>query len=126
MHNPLRSEEDAFRWFVVFLAGAILVGIVGAVVGPTAGIVVAVVLIAGGALTGYRASQGRLRQDVPLTRGGDGKHRVLVVANETVGGGALLEEIRGHCADRDCRSSSSPRLWSHRGPPTGPRTSTKR
>ena len=39
---------------------------------------------------------------MPLTRGGDGRHRLLVVANETVGGEALLEEIGNRCRGRDC------------------------
>ncbi len=102
MHNPLRSEADAFRWFVVILVGAILVGVVGAVVGPTAGLIVAALLVAGGGAFAYRASRGAIRADVPLTRGGDGKHRVLVIANETVGGAPLLDEIRGRCEGRRC------------------------
>jgi GABA permease len=35
-----------------------------------------------------------------LSRGGDGKYRLLVVANETVGGEALLDEIRDRCRGR--------------------------
>ena len=35
-------------------------------------------------------------------KGGDGKFRLLVVANETVGGEALIEEIRRRCQDRRC------------------------
>jgi GABA permease len=38
---------------------------------------------------------------VELTRGRDGKHRILVVANETVGGEALLEEIANRTRGRD-------------------------
>jgi GABA permease len=87
---------------VVILVGAILVGVVGAVVSPAAGLVLAGVLILGGAAVAYRASQGRLGEGVPLTKGGDGKHRVLVVANETVGGGKLLDEIRGRCGEGKC------------------------
>jgi hypothetical protein len=102
MHNPLRSEADAFKWFVVILAGAILVGVVGAVVGPTAGIVLLVVLVACGAAFAWNASKGRLGGNVEVTKGGDGKHRVLVLANETVGGGNLLDEIASRCRDRRC------------------------
>ena len=53
----------------------------------------AALLIGFGAGVAYRASRGLLPRDVPLTRGGDGRYRLLVVANETVGGAALLEEI---------------------------------
>jgi hypothetical protein len=42
-----------------------------------------------------------LPRSVAVTRGGDGKHRLLVVANETVGGEALLEEICNRCRGRD-------------------------
>ncbi len=102
MHNPLRSEADAFRWFVVVLAGAISVGALAALTRPLVGLIWAALLICGGGAIAYRHSRGRLPVNVPLTRGGDGTHRLLVVANETVGGTALLEEIRGRCHDRDC------------------------
>ncbi len=102
MHNPLRSEADAFRWFVIILAGAILVGAVGTLAGPLPGFLLAAVLIIGGAFVAYRASRGAMRDGVPLTRGGDGKHRVLVIANETVGGAALLDQIRRSCEGRRC------------------------
>jgi len=102
MHNPLRSEADAFRWFVVILLGAISVGALAALTRPLFGLVLALLLIGAGAAIAYRASQGREPVDVPVTRGGDGRHRVLVVANETVGGAALLEEIDRRCRGRDC------------------------
>jgi hypothetical protein len=102
MHNPLRSEADAFRWFVIILGGAIVVGAVGTLAGPLPGFLLAALLIAAGAFVAYRASQGAMRRDVPLTRGGDGKHRVLVIANETVGGAVLLDQIRHRCQGRQC------------------------
>jgi hypothetical protein len=102
MHNPLRSEADAFRWFVVVLGGAILVGVLAALTRPVVGVILAAVLICAGAVLAYRNSRGRLLQDVPLTRGGDGRHRLLVIANETVGGSALLAEIGERCRDRRC------------------------
>lgn len=103
MHNPLRSEADAFRWFVVVLGGAILVGVVAALTRPVVGVILTAVLICGGAALAYRNSRGRLHRDVALTRGGDGRHRLLVVANETVGGSALLEEIGERCRGRRCQ-----------------------
>jgi hypothetical protein len=102
MHNPLRSEADAFRWFVVVLGGAILVGVLTALTRPVVGVIFAAVLIGVGGVLAYRNSRGRLPLDVPLTRGGDGRHRLLVVANETVGGRALLAEIGERCGDRRC------------------------
>src|SRR4051794_231158 len=102
MHNPLRSEADAFRWFVVVLSGAISVGVLAALTRPLIGLIWAAVMICAGGAIAYRDSRGRLPDDVPLTRGGDGRHRLLVIANETVGGAALLEEIGGRCQGRDC------------------------
>lgn len=102
MHNPLRSEADAFRWFVVVLLGAISVGALAALTRPLFGLLLAAVLIVAAGVIAYRDSRGRIPEDLPLTRGGDGRHRLLVVANETVGGVALLDEIGRRCEGRDC------------------------
>ena len=102
MHNPLRSEADAFKWFVVVLVGAISVGAIAALTRPLVGVIWAALLICVGGTIAYRDSRGRIPEDVALTRGGDGRHRLLVVANETVGGAALLEEIGRRCQGRDC------------------------
>lgn len=102
MHNPLRSEADAFRWVVVIGAGAVAVIVLTLLTRPVFGVVLAAALLGFGAGVAYRSSRGSLPGSVELTRGGDGKHRVLVVANETVGGGELLEEIRRRCHGRDC------------------------
>jgi len=100
MHNPLRSESDAFRWFVVILAGAASVGLLTALFRPLVGLIWAGVMIGIGIGMAYRSARGGLPTQVAVTRGGDGKHRLLVVANETVEGAALLDEIRDRCRDR--------------------------
>lgn len=102
MHNPLRSEADAFKWVVVIGLGAVSVIVLTLLTRPVVGVVWAALLIGFGAGFAYRNARGSLPRSVALTRGKDGKHRVLVVANETVGGEALLEEIRGRCRGRDC------------------------
>jgi hypothetical protein len=102
MHNPLRSEADAFRWVVVIGLGVVSVIGLTLLTRPVFGVVWAAALIGFGAGVAYRNSRGSLPRSVELTRGGDGKRRLLVVANETVGGEALLEEIRGRCRSRDC------------------------
>jgi hypothetical protein len=94
MHNPLRSEADAFRWVVVIGLGALSVIGLTLLTRPVFGVVWAAALIGFGAGVAYRSSRGSLPRSVELTRGGDGKRRLLVVANETVDGEALLEEIR--------------------------------
>lgn len=102
MHNPLRSEADAFRWVVVIGAAAVSVIALTLLTRPVVGVVWAALLVGFGAGLAYRNSRGSLPRSVEVTRGGDSKHRLLVVANETVGGGALQEEIRERCRDRDC------------------------
>jgi hypothetical protein len=102
MHNPLRSEADAFRWVVVIGLGAVSIIALTLLTHPVIGVVWAAALIGFGAGVAYRSSRGSLPRSVELTRGGDSKHRLLVVANETVVGEALLEEIRGRCRNRDC------------------------
>lgn len=101
MHNPLRSEADAFRWVIVIGAGAISVIVLTLVTKPAIGAVWAAALLGFGAGLAYRNSRGLVPRSVAVTRGGDGKHRVLVVANETVGGEALLEEICNRSRGRD-------------------------
>jgi GABA permease len=100
MHNPLRSEADAFRWAVIVGGGAVSVIVLTLLTRPVIGVVWAAALIGFGIGVAYRGARGSLPRDVVLTRGGDGKYRLLVVANETVGGEALLDEIRDRCQGR--------------------------
>lgn len=102
MHNPLRSEADAFRWFVLIAAGAVSVIALTLLTRPVFGVVWAAALIGFGCGVAYRGARGSLPRSVELTRGGDGKHRLLVVANETVGGALLLDEIADRCRNHDC------------------------
>lgn len=102
MHNPLRSEADAFRWVVVIGVAAVSVILLTLLTRPVVGVVWAALLLGFGAGLAYRNSRGSLPRNVELTRGGDGKHRLLVVANETAGGEALRREIGERCRDRDC------------------------
>lgn len=100
MHNPLRSEADAFRWVVIFGVGAVSVIVLTLLTRPVFGVVWAAALIGFGIGVASRGARGSLPRDVALTRGGDGRYRLLVVANETVGGEALLDEIRDRCRGR--------------------------
>jgi hypothetical protein len=102
MHNPLRSEADAFRWVVMLGAGAASVIVLTLLTRPVFGVVWAAALIGFGVGVAYRGARGSLPRDVALTRGGDGKYRLLVVANETVGGKELLDEIHDRCCNREC------------------------
>lgn len=102
MHNPLRSEADAFKWVVVIGVGALSVIGLTLLTRPVVGVIWAAALVGFGAGVAYRSARGALPRSVEVTRGGDGKHRLLVVANETVGGGELIAEIQSRCRGRDC------------------------
>jgi GABA permease len=67
---------------------------------PVVGVVWTALLIGFGIGFGYRSARGSLPRNVEVSKGGDGKFRLLVIANETVQGEALLNEIRHRCHDR--------------------------
>jgi hypothetical protein len=96
MKNPLRSEAEAFQ----FLLGAAvyfgLIAIAG-VINRWAGLVVFVVLSAGVIFWWMRARRIEApQQTTPARRGDPGERRILVIANETVGGEALRERVEEH------------------------------
>jgi GABA permease len=69
---------------------------------PVIGVVWTALLVGFGIGFGFRAARGSLPRSVAVTKGGDGKYRLLVIANETVQGEALLAEIRDRCHERKC------------------------
>lgn len=102
MHNPLRSEDDAFRWLIVIGVGAASVIALTLLTRPVVGVIWAALLIGFGVGLGYRSARGSISHNVEVTQGGDGKFRLLVIANETVQGEGLLNQIRDRCRDRRC------------------------
>ncbi|HYU61848.1 MAG TPA: hypothetical protein VEK39_13905, partial [Solirubrobacterales bacterium] len=96
-HNPLRSEADAFRWFMVIGGACGAVIALSLLTEPRFGAVLGAALIGLGIGLVWRGSRGTLPRKTEIARGDGEVHRVLVVANETVGGGALLDEIRNRC-----------------------------
>ena len=103
MPNPFRSEESAFR-FVFLTIGYFAVVVVAWWIQKWLGLVVWVVLTAGLGwwLFFRRTERERPVQQTPAPHGPD-EHRILVVANETVGGQELLAEVRGRAGDRRSR-----------------------
>src|SRR5437867_2002898 len=95
MHHPIRSEADAFRLVVIIGVGAGAVVVLALLTRPAAVAILAAALLGigiGFAWRGARGSEPHLTEIAEAPR--DGRHRILVVANQTVGGRALLEEIR--------------------------------
>jgi hypothetical protein len=97
MINPLRSEAEAYRfvWLTIGYLGAIAIASWAG--GKWAGLAVFIVLSLAVLAVWLRA-----RRDEPVeptrtaSKSGEGERRILVVANETVGGRTLLDEIRRH------------------------------
>jgi hypothetical protein len=100
VHNPLRSERDAFRAAVVVMVGCGAVIALALIWTPAAGAVLLAVEIALAVWFFWRSSRGTLPRTAEVAESGDDAYRVLVVANQTVGGRALLEEIKSRCAGR--------------------------
>ena len=94
MHNPLRSEAEMFRVVVIVGIAMGLVILLALVIDPLAGAILFGIEI--GVLIGVlvRGVRGREERTADVAHSDDGVHRVLVVANQTVGGRALLDEIR--------------------------------
>jgi GABA permease len=116
--NPFRSEESAFR-FVFLTIGYFAVVVVCWWINKWFGLAVWILLTAGLGwwLFFRRAEHERPVQQAPAPHAAD-EHRILVVANETVGGQELLEDVRGRAGDRGsqilvvCPALNSPiRHW---------------
>jgi hypothetical protein len=97
--NPLRSEAEAFRFLIASIAyfGAIVIAAVAG--GTWAGLIVFIVLSAAVAGWWLRArGEVRPRQTAPRPHA-EGERRILVIANETVGGHTLRSAIMEKSVD---------------------------
>jgi hypothetical protein len=102
MKNPLRSEADAFQFLigaVVYFAAIAIAGVIN----EWAGLAIFVLLSAGVLWWWFRSRRPAEapRQTAPTHRGGPGERRILVIANETVGGGPLREQIEERSSGYD-------------------------
>jgi hypothetical protein len=103
MHYPLRSEADAFRLVVIIGVGAGAVVALALLTRPAAGAILAAALLGAGAGFAWRGARGSEPRRTEIAAApADGCHRILVVANQTVGGRALLDEIRDRARGREC------------------------
>lgn len=94
MKNPLRSEAEAFQFLLGSVVYFALIAI-AAVINRWAGLVVFIVLTAGVLWWWLRSRRVEApRQTAPAQRSAPDERRILVVANETVGGEALREQIQ--------------------------------
>ena len=117
MRNPFRSEADAFR-FVWLTIGYFALIVIGSLINAWVGVAVFVVVTA----VAFRWMFRPTLQEAPVKQtpaaSPEGEYRILVVANETVGGPELLDEIRARSRGRTaqvlvvCPALNSPlRHW---------------
>ena len=95
MKNPFRSEAEAYRFVmgtVVYFAAIVIATAVG---GRWWGLGAFVVVTVGGAALGLLPAElvSARRSRRHGTESVEGERRILVVANETVAGGALRDAI---------------------------------
>src|SRR4051794_2642207 len=97
MRVPVKSEADAFRLTFGFVAVGVVAGVLGAAVSAWAGIALLVVVGAAtlGAVAHRRETDRETLRDLHPVESAprDGRHRLLVIANQTVAGDELRQEI---------------------------------
>jgi hypothetical protein len=95
VRNPFRSEAEAFNFLLVSVGVAAAIVLAGLVGGTWYGVGVAIVTI--GAVTWWYWKTGEQPRPVPTAPTKQDEvaaNRILVIANETVGGRALRDRIR--------------------------------
>jgi hypothetical protein len=102
MHNPLRSEAEMFRVAVVVALAAAPVIALALITRPLYGAILLGIEVGIGIGLVWRGTRGSLPRTAEVAETDDDIYRLLVVANETVGGRALLAEIENRCKGRRC------------------------
>jgi hypothetical protein len=102
MRNPFKSEADAFQ-FVLLAIGYFGLIVLAAAINRWVGLAVFVILTAIAAIWIVRVRREPPVRTAPLRRSAPGERRILVIANETVGGETLREEIRRRAENYDER-----------------------
>jgi hypothetical protein len=94
MANPFRSEAEAYRFLLItigYFAAIVIATLAG---GRWVGFAVFVALTLVGLWWVFRRRPEAPVRTAPRRRGAENERRILVIANETVGGTTLREEIR--------------------------------
>jgi hypothetical protein len=102
VRNPFKSEADAFR-LVLLSVGYFALIVIAAAIDRWVGLAVFVVLTLAAILWIVRARREPPVRTAPVRQSAPGERRILVIANETVGGETLREEIRRRAEDYEER-----------------------
>ena len=102
MINPFRSEAEAYRFLLLSVGFFAAIAIAALAIGKWAGIIVFLALTLAGVAYVMRARRNEPPwQSVPRRRGRENERRILVIANETVGGARLRDEIHSRSEGYD-------------------------
>jgi hypothetical protein len=115
VRNPFRTEAEAYRFLLFTIAGFAVIAVASKLGGAWAGVPVTVAVAAAFVQLYFRRGEGAApARTVPPGHATAIERRILVVANETVGGRRLREELRKRAEGFDeqvlvvCPASSSP------------------
>jgi len=92
--NPFRSEASAFRFLFLTIGSAAAIAIAANAGGKWAALAVLGVLALAAFVWVARRREAEGPREIEIQHGEEGERRILVVANETVGGSRLFDEIR--------------------------------
>lgn len=90
-----------FRFVVIVGTGCAAVIALALLAEPVYGAILLAALVGVGIGAAWYGSRGREARKAEIASGDSAVHRVLVIANQTVGGRALLSEIESRCAGRE-------------------------
>jgi GABA permease len=92
--NPFRSEASAYGFLLLTIGAVAAIAVAAQVGGTYAAIGVLAALALAGLVWGARRREPEGIRDIEVLHGAEGERRILVVANETVEGARLFDEIR--------------------------------
>jgi GABA permease len=92
--NPFRSEASAYRFLFLTIGSVAAIAVAARYGGAVAALVVLAVLLAVGLVWFARRREAERPRDIEIPHSAEGERLILVVANETVGGTRLFDEIR--------------------------------
>ena len=94
MRNPFRSEAEAFRFTLIVVGLGVVVALAGVFGGGWVALGVFLGLAVGGALGWWVRSKPEPAEPAVWTHRPSERRRILVIANETLAGRALADEVR--------------------------------
>jgi hypothetical protein len=97
--NPFRSEASAYRFVFLIIGSAAAIAVAAQAGGTIAALAVLGVLALAALVYTARRREADAPRGIAIRDHDEGERRILVVANETVGGSRLFDEIHARSAN---------------------------